>query len=115
VISTDMTRTGAGSETPPAVGLRSSGWADQVVLTAPHAAACAGTGLPVAGMPTAVRLRGLIAAAGTTGSTTTGAYLGAIDRPSAQTTAQREFVVAGVPTEHTSSTPGDLPPEDHLS
>jgi hypothetical protein len=96
VISIDIKHAGAGTATPPAVGICS---ADQVVLTAPYAAPWTGSGLLVAG---------------TTG-TTTGAFLGATARPSVPTTAQREFAVAGVPVGHTSSTPGDLPPEDPLS
>jgi hypothetical protein len=110
VISIDMKNSGAGTVTPPAGGMC---WADQVVM-APYAAPWSGTRLPVAGPATPIRLRGLIAAAGTTG-TTAGAFLGATARPSVQTTAQREFAVAGVPVGHTSSTPGDLPPEDPLS
>ena len=110
MISIEMTFSGAGTVTPPAVGVRS---ADQVVLMAPYAAPWSGTGLPITGPATAVRLRGLTAAAGTTGIRT-GAFLGAI-RPSVQITALREFAVAGVPVERTSSTPGDLPPEDPLS
>jgi hypothetical protein len=81
---------------------------------APLAALYEGTGLPIAGTATPVRLRGLIAAAGMTG-TTTGAFLGATVRPSVQTTALPGFAVFGVPVEHPSSTPGDLPPEDPLS
>jgi hypothetical protein len=116
VISTDTKYTGAGNETPPAVG---ACWGDQVVLMAPVAAPVDGTGLPLSGQllsgsVTPIRLRGLTAAAGTTG-TTTGAFLGATARPSVQTPAPRGFAVAGVPAEHTSSTPGDLPPEDRLS
>jgi hypothetical protein len=102
VISTDTKNTGAGVVTPPAVGMCS---ADQVVLMAPYAAPQNGTGLPVAGTATAVRLR----AAGTT----TGQF--ATARPSVQISALRELAFAGVPTGHTSSTPGDLPPEDPLS
>jgi hypothetical protein len=94
VISIDMT-SGAGTVTPPPVGLCS---ADQVVVMAPYAAPENGTGLPVAGTTAPVRPRGLTAAV----------------RPSVQTTAPREFAVAGVPAGHTSSTPGDLPPEDPL-
>jgi hypothetical protein len=110
VISNDMKNSGAGTVTPPAVG---SSPADQVVvLTARYAAPWPGTGLPVAGTTTPVRLRRLTAAAGTTG-TTTGAF--ATVCPSVQTTALRQFAVAGVPAEHASSTPGDLPPEDPLS
>jgi hypothetical protein len=99
VISTDVKNTGAGTVTPPAVGLCSAGSVDQVVLMAPYAAPWTGTGLPIAGPATAVRLRGLAATV----------------RPSVQTTALPEFAVVGVPTEHISSTPGDLPPEDPLS
>jgi hypothetical protein len=111
VISTDTTYTGAGNETPPAIGLC---WGDQVVLMAPFAAPVDGTGLPLAGPATPIRLRGLTAAAGTTG-TTTGAFIGATARPSVPTTALRGIAVDGIPAEHTSSTPGDLPPEDRLS
>ena len=111
MISTDTRNTGAGTLTPPAVGMCS---ADQVVLMAPCAAPWKGTGLPVAGSASPVRLRGLIAAAGTTGSSV-GVALGVTARPSVQTTALQGFAVAGVPAEHTSSTPGDLPPEDPLS
>ena len=94
MISIDMTNSGAGTVTPPAVGMCS---ADQVVLMAPAAAPVQGTGLPVAGTATPIRLR----------------VLGAIARPSVQTTVQGEFAVAGVvPAGRTSSTPGDLPPED---
>jgi hypothetical protein len=101
VISIDVKNSGAGTVTPPAVGMCS---ADQVVLVAPYAAPWSGTGLSVVGAATPFRLRGL--AAGTTGSTV---------RPSVTTTAQREFAVVGVPAGHASSTPGDLPPEDPLS
>jgi hypothetical protein len=103
VISIDSKNSGAGTVTPPAVGMCS---ADQVALMAPYAAPWAGTGLPVAGAATPIRLRDLTAAAGTTGSTA---------RPSVKTTAQLEFAVVGVPAGHASSTPGDLPPEDPLS
>ena len=103
MISTDTTHTGAGTVTPPAVGMCS---ADRVVRTAPDAAPWKGTGLPVAGTASPFRLRGLSAA---------GAVLGGTVRPSVQTTALPGFAVAGVPVEHTSSTPGDLPPEDPLS
>jgi hypothetical protein len=103
VISTDMNATGAGTVTPPAVGMCS---VDRVVLTPPDVAPWSGTGLPAAGTASPFRLRGLIAA---------GAALGGTARPSVQTTALQEFAVAGVPVEHASSTPGDLPPEDPLS
>jgi hypothetical protein len=103
VISTDTTHTGAGTVTPPAVGMCS---ADRVVRTAPDAAPWKGTGLPVSGTASPFRLRGLSAA---------GAALGGTVRPSVQTTALPGFAVAGVPVEHPSSTPGDLPPEDPLS
>jgi hypothetical protein len=96
VISIDINTSGAGNVTPPAVGMCS---ADQVVLMAPYAAPEQGTALPFAGATAAVRLR------------RRGAVLGAI----VPTTAQREFAVAGVPTAHVSSTPGDLPPRDPLS
>jgi hypothetical protein len=97
VISTDSNYTGAGTVTPPAVGLCST---VQVVRTAGSVAPWSATGLPVAG---AVRLRGL--------TLTTGASTDAT-RPSAPFADRREPAVTGVPTEHTSSTPGDLPPED---
>ena len=111
MISIDTRNTGAGTVTPPAVGMCST---DRVVRTAPHAAPWTGTGLPAAGPATPFRLRGLIAAAGTTGSTV-GVALGVTARPSVQTTALQGFAVAGAPAEHPSSTPGDLPPEDPLS
>ena len=114
MISIDVMTTGAGTVTPPAVGLCAAGSTDQVVLMAPYAAPWTGTGLPAAGFGTAVRPRGLTAAVGTAG-TTTGVVLGATARPSVQISALRGFAVAGIPTEHTSSTPGDLPPEDPLS
>jgi hypothetical protein len=114
VSSIDMTTAGAVTVTPPAVGLCSPRLTDRVVLMAPYAAPWNGTHLPSAGPATPIRLRGLIAAAGTTG-TTTGACLRATARPSVPTPAQREFAVTGAPVEHTSSTPGDLPPEDPLS
>ena len=101
MISIDMNHTGAGTVTPPAVGMCS---ADRVALAARQAAPWTGTGLPVAGTASPFRFRGLT----TAGSGTT-------VRPSVQTTAQRRFAVNGVPSEHTSSTPGDLPPEDPLS
>jgi hypothetical protein len=110
VISIDVTISGAGTATPPAVCVCS---ADQVVLMAPFAAPPRGTGLPVAGTPAPVRFRGLITAAGTTGS-----FPGVLDaavRPSVQTAALRNTAVVGVPAGHISSTPGDLPPEDPLS
>jgi hypothetical protein len=106
VISIDIKNSGAGTVTPPAVGLCSSVAADQVVLMAPYAAPWSGTGLPIAGTAPSIRLRGLSAA---------GVFLGATVRPSVQTTAEREFAVTGVPAGHASSTPGDLPPEDPLS
>jgi hypothetical protein len=96
VISIDINTSGAGNETPPAVGMCS---ADQVVLMAPYAAPWQGTGLPFGGVAAPVRLR------------RPGAVIGA----TVQTTAQREFAVVGVPTAHVSSTPGDLPPRDPLS
>ena len=105
MISTDPTYTGAGTVTPPAVGLCTTG---RLAWTAPTAAPVPGTGLPVSGSVMPFRLRGLIAA-GT--GTATGACYGAV-RPSVQ---QQEFAVAGVLPTHTSSTPGDLPPEDPLS
>ena len=114
MISIDVMTTGAGTVTPPAVGLCSAGSTDQVVLMAPYAAPWTGTGLPAAGSATAVRLRGLTAAVGTAG-TTTGVVLGATARPSVQTSAPRDLAAFGIPTAHTSTTPGDLPPEDPLS
>ena len=98
MISIDVMTTGAGTVTPPAVGMCST---DRVVRTAPHAAPWTGTGLPVSGDASPFRLRGLIAA-GTV-------------RPSVQITALQGFAVAGVPVEHPSSTPGELPPDDPLS
>ena len=108
MISIDFKNSGAGSVTPPAVGMCSA--ADQVALKAPYAAPGQGTGLPFAGTTTPVRLRPLGAVAG---------VAGAIARPSVQTTVQttvrREFAVIGLPVGQTSSTPGDLPPRDPLS
>jgi phage tail tape-measure protein len=101
VISTDTTYTGAGTVTPPAVGMCS---ADRVVLAARQAAPWTGTGLTVAGTASPFRLRGLTAAG-----------FGTTVRPSVQTTALPGAAVVGVPVEHPSSTPGDLPPEDPLS
>ena len=98
MISIDI-KTGAGIETPPAVGPCS---ADQVVLMAPYAAPWTGTGLPSGATPTPRRLRG----------TTTGVALARLSVPTA---ALQPFAVAGVPAEHTSTTPGDPPPEDPLS
>jgi hypothetical protein len=96
VISIDVKNSGAGTVTPPAVGMCS---ADQVVLRVRAAAPVHATGLPVAGTATPIRLR----------------VPGTTVRPSVQTTALREFAVVGVPAGHISSTPGDLPPEDPLS
>ena len=101
MISTDTTYTGAGTVTPPAVGMCS---ADRVALAARQAAPWTGTGLPVAGTASPFRFRGLT----TAGSGTT-------VRPSVQTTALPGAAVAGVTVEHPSSTPGDLPPDDPLS
>ncbi|WP_222194044.1 hypothetical protein [Modestobacter italicus] len=112
--STDMTVAGVSTVTSPAVGLRCSVPADRVALMAPYAAPWNGTGLSNAGSDATARLRGLIAAAGTTGSLTTGAPIGTDAQPSDQTTALTG-AFAGVPARHTSSTPGDLPPEDPLS
>ena len=111
--STDTTYAGVSTVTPPAVGLRCAASAELVVRMAPYAAPENGTGLLVAGTLPAVRLRGLIAVAGTSGSTTTGASFGADALPSVQRPAPKGGDVAGF--EHTSSTPGDLPPEDPLS
>ncbi|WP_369139917.1 hypothetical protein [Modestobacter versicolor] len=91
MISNDVIDTGAGTVTPPAVGLCS---AVQDVRMPGTAALWNATGLPVAG----VRLRALASTDAT--------------RPYAPIADRREFAVAGAPTEHTSSTPGDLPPED---
>jgi hypothetical protein len=97
VISIDMKNSGAGTVTPPAVGMCTAG---QVVLMAPVAAPVRGTGVPFAGTATPIRLR----------------VLGAMARPSVQSTVHGEFAITGVvPTVHASSTPGDLPPEDPLS
>ena len=98
MISIDITSTGAGTVTPPAVGLCA---VDQVVLMAPYAAPWTGTTLPSGGTGTSLRLRRTA--------------VGIAVRPSVQTTALRGFAVVGVPAEHPNSTPGDLPPEDPLS
>ncbi|MCZ2838690.1 hypothetical protein [Modestobacter sp. VKM Ac-2985] len=115
--STDITTAGVRSVTSPAVVLRCSGPAEWVVSMATAAAPQHGTGLSVAGSTT-VRLRGL-AAAGTAGLSTTGARLGtdalpSVQTTSVQTTALKGHAVIGAPARHTSSTPGDLPPEDPL-
>jgi hypothetical protein len=107
VISTDTKYTGAGVETPPAVGMCTG---DQVRLLAPTSAPWTGTALPSAGAVTPIRLRGQLAAAGLTGS-----FIGGAVGVTARQTTALQVAVAGVPTEHTSSTPGDLPPEDPLS
>ncbi|WP_299952193.1 hypothetical protein [uncultured Modestobacter sp.] len=132
--STDMTVAGVSTVTSPAVGLRCSLPADRVALMGAYAAPWNGTGLSIAGDATTARLRGLTAAAGTTGSLTTGAPVGTdaqpsieapvngtpvnetpfIETPFIETTALKG-AFAGVPARHTSSTPGDLPPEDPLS
>ena len=96
--STATKYTGAGTVTPPAVGTCSPG---QVVLMGACSAPESATGLRIAGLPIA----------GPAG--TTGAFPGGTARPSVQSTARRDRVV--VRYEHTSSTPGDLPPEDPLS
>ncbi|MGY5882809.1 hypothetical protein [Modestobacter lacusdianchii] len=113
--STDMTIAGVSTVTSPAVGLRCSLPADRVALMAPYAAPWNGTGLSIAGSATTVRLRGLTAAAGTTGFLATGAPIGTDAQPSVQTTALKGNAFAGAPARHTSTTPGDLPPEDPLS
>ena len=101
--STVEKNTGAGAVTPPAVGTCSP---VQAVLMGAYPAPWTTTGLRIAGL----RIAGL-AIAGPTG--TTGAFPGGTARPSLQITARRDRVVVGF--EHTSSTPGDLPPEDPLS
>ena len=110
--STDMTVAGVTNETSPAVVLRCAGSTDLAAGTMRYAAPWTGTGLPIAG--NAVRLRGLIATAGTTGSDATGAPFGTDALPSAQLPAMAGLVSAGA-SQHTSNTPGDLPPEDPLS
>ena len=107
MISTDSTYTGAGTVTPPAVGPCTTG---QIAWMAPAAAPIRGTGLPVTGVAVPFRLRGLTAA-----GTTSGVTFDATVRPSVQTKALEEYAVAGVPSAHISTTPGDLPPEDPLS
>jgi hypothetical protein len=97
VTNTVFQHTGAVVVTPPAVGACSPRPAEQVVSMAPYAAPWKGTGLPIAGATTPVRLRGLIADAGTTGFSTTG------------------VAVPAATVQHKSSTPGDQPPEDPLS
>ena len=109
MISIAMTNTGAGTVTPPAVGLCASTGAERVVRLAPLAGPFHGTGLP-AGSWTPIRLRGRFA---TATATPAGEY--AIALESVPTTALQALAVAGVPAEQPSSTPGDLPPEDPLS
>ena len=115
MISTDMTNAGVSTVTSPAVGLRCADSADVVVRTARYAAPENGTGLSVTGALPAVRLRGLLAAGGTTRSDATGAPFGTDGLPFVQRTTPEGRAVAGVVLDHTSSTPGDLPPEDPLS
>lgn len=113
--STDLTSAGVRTVASPAVGLGSAVRADLVVRTAPYAAPANGMRLPVAGARPAVRLRGLLAAAGTTGAGSTGAPSGTAALRFVQRTTPKGCAVAGVAFEHISSTPGDLPPEDPLS
>ena len=113
MISTDMTNAGVSTVTSPAVGLRCSDRSEWTVAMAPYAAPQQGTGLSAAAFP-AARLRGLTAATGarTTGARTTGAPFGTDHLLSVTTTALPGAALAGDPT---STTPGDLPPEDPLS
>ena len=104
--STDMTYAGVSTATPPAVGLRCSALGQWTVRIAPTATSAQGTGLSGG----AVRLRGLATAA-----STTGAPFGTDPSTFRPTTAPQGLAVAGVPAEHISTTPGDLPPEDPLS
>ena len=113
--STDMTYAGVSTVTPPAVGLPCAAAADVVVRMAPYAAPWNGTGLSRTGAVPAVRLRGLLAAGGTTRSDATGAPSGTDALPFVQRTTTEDRAVAGVVLEFISSTPGDLPPEDPLS
>ena len=120
MISTARTVAGVNSETSPAVGLRCSATTElaagnvrSAAGNVRSAAPSTGTGLPIAG--TAVRLRGLLAAAGTTDFYATGVPFGTDVLPSVQSPAVTGLAVAGVPARHTSTTPGDLPPEDPLS
>jgi len=89
--STVLENTGAGTGAPPAVGTCSPEWA---VLMGAYPVPQHETGLCIAGLEIA----------GPSGGTA---------RPSVQTTARRDRIV--VRFERTSSTPGDLPPEDPLS
>jgi hypothetical protein len=97
VTSIVIQRTGAVVATPPVVGVRSHRAAEQVSLMAPYAAPWNGTGLPVAGTTTSIRLRDQIADASPTGFDTTA------------------VAFAAATVQHKSSTPGDQPPEDPLS
>ena len=108
MIGTDMTNAGVSTVTSPAVGLRCSDRSEWTVAMAPYAAPQQGTGLSAAAFP-AARLRGLTAA---TGARTTGAPFGTDRLLSVTTTALPGAALAGDPT---STTPGDLPPEDPLS
>ena len=101
MISTDTKFTGAGTATPPAVGLCST---DLVGQMAAYAAPVQGTGLPIAGTATPFRLRGRIATADATG-----AFAGV------GTTVLEGLARVGVPSAHVSTTPGALPPRDPLS
>ncbi|MGY1857840.1 hypothetical protein [Modestobacter sp. SYSU DS0290] len=112
--STDFVVTGLGVVAPePAAATCPSApsprpWTERVVLMAPTAAPFQGTGLPIA--PTAVRLRSLYPATDAA-LEATGAPYGAgahlIDP------TRTGLAATGVPAQRTTSTtPGDLPPED---
>ncbi len=86
----------AGASPMPAVVVRP--YASRgVVRTAPAAAPLDGTGLPFDGPSATVRL--WVPVAGTTGA---GASIELLP-------------TGGFAAQHTSSTPGDLPPRDHMS
>ncbi|MGY1751354.1 hypothetical protein [Modestobacter sp. SYSU DS0511] len=106
--STDFVVTGLGVVAPePAAAVCATAWTERAVLMAPTAAPFQGTGLP------AVRLRGLLSGADATPKRT-GARYGTDAHLIAPT--RTGLAATGVPAQRaTSTTPGDLPPEDPLS
>ncbi|MGY1844152.1 hypothetical protein [Modestobacter sp. SYSU DS0875] len=105
--STDFVVTGLGVVAPePAAAVCATAWTERAVLMAPTAAPFQGTGLP------AVRLRDLLS--GATAADATGAPYGA--RAHLIDPTRTGLAATGVPAQRaTSTTPGDLPPEDPLS
>ena len=88
MISIDVMTTGAGTVTPPAVGLCAAGSTDQVVPDGALRRSVDGHRSARRRVRHRRPSRGLTAAVGTAG-TTTGVVLGATARPSVQTSALR--------------------------